>query len=184
MSKHTALNTFGRSGNPVFGNRFDGDAQFSDLPIEKKMTLEGTVNKTGILLLLCFSSAAITWNFPSPILMGIGIVGGLVMALFTIFRPTSASFTSPLYALLQGLALGGISVMFENQFPGIAIQAVGLTFGTLASLLFCYKTGLIKPTENFRLMVVGATGGIFLLYLVSFLMQIFIPLISCSTSFL
>ena len=91
MSKHAALNTFGRSGNPVFGNRFDGDAQFSDLPIEKKMTLEGTVNKTGILLLLCFSSAAITWNFPSPILMGIGIVGGLVMALFTIFRPTSAS---------------------------------------------------------------------------------------------
>ena len=173
MSKHAALNTFGRSGNPAFGNRFDGDAQFSDLPVEKKMTLEGTVNKTGILLFLCFASATVTWNFPSPILMGIGIIGGLVMALFTIFRPTSASFTSPLYALLQGLALGGISVMFENQFPGIAIQAVGLTFGTLASLLFCYKTGIIKPTENFRLMVVGATGGIFLLYLISFLMQIF-----------
>ena len=173
MSKHVALDTFGRSGNPAFGNRFDADAEFSDLPVDQKMTLAGTVNKTGILLLLCFTTATLTWNFPSTILMGVGIIGGLIAALFTIFKPTSASITAPGYALLEGLALGGISVMFEKQFPGIAIQAIGLTFGTLASLLVCYKTGVIKPTENFRLMVVGATGGIFLLYMVSFVMGMF-----------
>tara|TARA_B100000678_G_C18124799_1_gene468208 strand:+ start:197 stop:952 length:756 start_codon:yes stop_codon:yes gene_type:complete len=173
MSKHSALDTFGRSGNPAFGDIFEGDAQFTDLPTDQKMTLAGTVNKTGILLGLCFLTATISWNLYSPVLMVVGVIGGLIAAIVTIFKPTIAPTSSSFYALFQGLALGGISFMFENQYPGIAVQAIGLTFGTLASLLVCYKTGLIKPTENFRLMIVGATGGIFLLYMVSFMMQIF-----------
>ena len=173
MSRHQALNTFGRSGNPVFGNRFDEDAQFRDLPTSQKMTLDGTVNKTGILLALCFATAAISWNMPNPLLMGFGVIGGLVLALITMFRPKSAGFTAPLYALSQGLFLGGITVMFEAQYPGIAIQAIGLTFGTLASLLVCYKTGIIKPTENFKLMIVSATAGIGLLYMVNIGMLMF-----------
>ena len=173
MSRHQALDTFGRSGNPVFGNKFDGDAQFRDLPETQKMTLDGTVNKTGLLLALCFTTAAISWNMPNPALMGFGAIGGIVLALITIFRPTSAGTTAPLYAALQGLFLGGITVIFEAQFPGIAIQAIGLTFGTLASLLVCYKTGVIKPTENFRLMIVSATAGIALLYIVNIAMMVF-----------
>ena len=173
MSRHQALDTFGRSGNPVFGNKFDGDAQFRDLPETQKMTLDGTVNKTGLLLALCFTTAAISWNMPNPALMGFGAIGGIVLALITIFRPTSAGKTAPLYAASQGLFLGGITVIFEAQFPGIAIQAIGLTFGTLASLLVCYKTGVIKPTENFRLMIVSATAGIALLYIVNIAMMVF-----------
>ena len=173
MSRHQALDTFGRSGNPVFGNKFDGDAQFRDLPETQKMTLDGTVNKTGLLLALCFTTAAISWNMPNPALMGFGAIGGIVLALITIFRPTSAGTTAPLYAASQGLFLGGITVIFEAQFPGIAIQAIGLTFGTLASLLVCYKTGVIKPTENFRLMIVSATAGIALLYIVNIAMMVF-----------
>ena len=173
MSRHQALDTFGRSGNPVFGNKFDGDAQFRDLPETQKMTLDGTVNKTGLLLALCFTTAAISWNIPNPALMGFGAIGGIVLALITIFRPTSAGTTAPLYAASQGLFLGGITVIFEAQFPGIAIQAIGLTFGTLASLLVCYKTGVIKPTENFRLMIVSATAGIALLYIVNIAMMVF-----------
>ena len=173
MSRHQALDTFGRSGNPVIGNKFDGDAQFRDMPISQKMTLEGTVNKTGILLMLCFVTAAVSWNIPNPILMFTGMGVGLVAAIITIFRPTMASSTAPVYALAQGLFLGGLTVMFEAQYPGIAIQAIGLTFGTLASLLVCYKTGIIKPTENFRLMIVSATAGIALLYLVNILMTAF-----------
>ena len=173
MSRHQALDTFGRSGNPVMGNKFDGDAQFRDMPISQKMTLEGTVNKTGILLLLCFATAAVSWNIPNPVLMFTGMGIGLIAAIITIFRPTMASSTAPVYALAQGLFLGGITVMFEAQYPGIAIQAIGLTFGTLASLLVCYKTGIIKPTENFRLMIVSATAGIALLYLVNILMTVF-----------
>ena len=173
MSRHQALDTFGRSGNPVMGNKFDGDAQFRDMPISQKMTLEGTVNKTGILLMLCFVTAAVSWNIPNPILMFTGMGVGFIAAIITIFKPTMASSTAPIYALAQGLFLGGITVIFEAQSPGIAIQAIGLTFGTLASLLVCYKTGIIKPTENFRLMIVSATAGIALLYLVNILMTVF-----------
>ena len=167
MSKHQALDTFGRSGNPVFGNKFEGDAQFRDLPVSEKMTLDGTVNKTGILLALYFATAAISWNIPNPILMYAGMGIGFILAITTIFKPTIAATTAPLYAASQGLFLGAITVLFEAQFPGIAIQAIGLTFGTLASLLVCYKTGIIKPTENFRLMIVSATSGIMLLYMVN-----------------
>ena len=175
MSKHKALNMFGRSGNPTLS-----DATFSDFQEagQKTMTLQGTVNKVGILLTLVVLSAAYTWNVyfvtGSPgALMPIGLFGGMIFALITIFKKSWAMYTAPIYAILQGLFLGGISAIFENQYPGIVIQATGLTFGTLASLLILYKTGIIQPTENFRLMVVSATMGIAVLYVVSFIMSLF-----------
>ena len=182
MANRTALQTFGRSGNPMFrSNAFQPDATFDETDSTQRMTLAGAINKTGILLVLCLVSAGYVWNQffqssePSPVngLMMLGLLGGLAMAIVTIFKRQWAGLTAPAYALLQGLALGGISAMFELQYPGIVIQAVGLTFGTLAMLLLAYKTGLIKPTENFRLMIVAATGGIALLYLVSFVMGFF-----------
>ena len=178
MSKHSALNTFGRSGNPAFTKNFGGSTY--DIPLEERMTLDGAVNKTGILLSLCFGGAFIGWNIPA-LLIPSWIIG-MILGFVTIFRrPEKAGSTAPLYALSQGIFLGGITLFFEAQFPGIGIQAIGLTFGILASLLFCYKSGLIKPTENFRLMIFSATMGIALLYLVSILMSLFggagIPLI-------
>ena len=181
MSKHNALNMFGRSGNPAMN-----DATFSNFTPEsivpgQTMTLQGTVNKTGILLLLVMITATYTWNqffstgLPETV-MPIAICGaifGFGFALATIFKKTWAPVTAPLYALSQGLFLGAISAIFELQFPGIVIQAVGLTMGTLASLLVLYKTGIIKPTENFRLMIVSATMGIALLYIVSMVMNMF-----------
>ena len=175
MSKHKALDMFGRSGNPTLS-----DATFADFENvdQKTMTLQGTVNKVGILLALVVLSAASTWNIyfvtGSPgALMPIGLFGGMIFALITIFKKNWAMYTAPIYAILEGLFLGGISAIFESQYPGIVIQATGLTFGTLASLLVLYKTGVIKPTENFRLMVVSATMGIALLYVVSFIMSMF-----------
>ena len=175
MSKHKALDMFGRSGNPTLS-----DATFADFENvdQKTMTLQGTVNKVGILLALVVLSAAYTWNVyfatGSPgALMPIGLFGGMIFALITIFKKNWAMYTAPIYAILEGLFLGGISAIFESQYPGIVIQATGLTFGTLASLLVLYKTGVIKPTENFRLMVVSATMGIALLYVVSFIMSMF-----------
>ena len=169
MSKHSALNTFGRSGNPAFTKNFTGSY---DIPVNERMTLDGAVNKTGILLSLCFGGAFIGWNI--PLLMIPAAILGFILALVTIFRsPAKAGSTAPLYALSQGIFLGGITMIFENQFPGIAIQAIGLTFGILASLLFCYKSGIIKPTENFRLMVFSATIGIGIVYLISILINLF-----------
>ena len=144
------------------------------------MTLQGTVNKTGIMLFLALISAMWVWRqffiFESPqisIYLWGGAIGGFIVAMVAIFKPTTAPIVAPVYALLEGLFLGGISSIMEARFPGIVIQAVGLTFGTLFALLFAYKSGLIKATENFKLGVAAATGGIFMMYMASFILGFF-----------
>jgi uncharacterized YccA/Bax inhibitor family protein len=142
------------------------------------MTVQGTVNKSGLLLLLVLLTAAYTWRmyFTAADSMGIwvlgGAVGGFIIALVTVFKKQWAAVTAPLYALLEGLVLGGISSLLEARYPGIVIQAVGLTFGTLFGLLFAYRSGLIKATENFKLGVAAATGAIFVVYLAQFVLGI------------
>ena len=179
MSKHAAINRFGRSANPAFTKNFT--SSFDSMPISERMTLDGAVNKTGILLGLCFAGAFVGWII--PVLAIPSAIIGFILALVTIFRsPSKAGSTAPLYALVQGIFLGGITLMFESQFDGIAIQAIGLTFGILASLLVCYKSGLILPTENFRLMLGAAIGGIMILYLINFVMSFFGSTLSFLTS--
>jgi uncharacterized YccA/Bax inhibitor family protein len=144
------------------------------------MTLEGAVNKTGIGLFLIMIAAYFTWTNPSPPIMLGGAIGGFVVALATIFKKTWSPFTVPIYALLEGLFLGGISRFFEDRFPGIASQAIILTLGILGALLLAYKSKLIKPTENFKLGIAAATGGIFLIYMINIIMGFFgsgIPMI-------
>ena len=143
------------------------------------MSIQGTVNKTGILLFLVLLSASYTWKltFASdgaayPYIL-IGLIGGLIFGFITAFKPHWAVVTAPIYCLLEGLMLGGISAFFEAMYPGIAFQAVALTFGTLFGLLMAYKSGLIRATENFKLGVVAATGGIFLVYMVNMVMGMF-----------
>jgi uncharacterized YccA/Bax inhibitor family protein len=165
-----------RSGNPVLKSD-----TFNIANDGERMTLGGTVNKTAILLALCFCTAMYAWGkFYStgnpaevvPLIIG-GAIGGLVLCLVTVFKKEWAGISAPLYALAEGLVVGGVSAFYEAKYPGIVVQAVGLTFGTLACLLLAYKSGLIKATENFKLGVVAATGGIALLYLVSFVMGFF-----------
>ena len=182
-----------RSGNPALkestfldlgsGTLVQGDTG--------AMTLNGTVNKTAFLLVLTLAGALFTWSQFSaalaagnpgavmPYVWG-GAIGGFIVALVTVFKKQWAPVTAPLYAALEGLFLGAVSAMFELRFPGIVMQAVGLTFGTLAALLMAYRSGLIKATENFKLGVVAATGGIAVVYLISIVMNMFgsgIPLI-------
>ena len=175
-----------RSGNPALK-----DSTFLDLGSGAlvrgdagTMTLNGTVNKTALLLVLTLAGALYTWSqFSSAVAAGNpgtmmpwvwgGAIGGLVVALVTIFKKEWSPVTAPLYAVLEGLFLGAVSAMFELRFPGIVMQAVGLTFGTLAALLLAYRSGLIRATENFKLGVVAATGGIALLYLVNIGMRLF-----------
>ena len=148
------------------------------------MTVSGTVNKTGILLLCCVATAAWTWNrfFNAPPeeamqamapALVIGGVGGFIVAIVTIFKKEWAGITAPIYALLEGLVLGGISAMLEMRYHGIAIQAVSLTFGTLVIMLLAYRSGLIKVTERLRLGIVAATGGIAVFYLLQFILGFF-----------
>jgi uncharacterized YccA/Bax inhibitor family protein len=145
------------------------------------MTLQGTVNRTAILLGLVVVAAGVTWNMaappsPSALVMPLalgGAIGGFIAAIVTAFKKEWAPVTAPIYAVLEGLFLGAISAIFEMSYPGIVVQAVGLTFGTLGALLLAYRSGLIKATENFRLGVVAATGGIALMYLASMVLGFF-----------
>src|SRR5882724_9332206 len=165
-----------RTSNPAFNEKaFKGQVAFGDA-----MTLQGTVNKTGFLLLCVVATAAWTWGLSlSPVpgaavpwMMG-GVFGGFIVALVTIFKPNWAPFTAPIYALLEGLALGGISAYFEHRYPGVAIQAVGLTFGTLFVMLLAYKTGVIRASQGLKMGVIAATGGIALLYMVEIVLSSF-----------
>jgi len=148
---------------------------------EEAMTIQGTVNKTIILLALVVLSAAWTWKRfaidgnPGAVMpwLAVGGIGGLIAALVTVFKKEWSMVTAPVYALFEGLVLGGLSCMMELMFPGIVMQAVGLTFGTLFTLLLAYKSGMIRATENFKLGVVAATGGICLIYLATMVLGFF-----------
>ena len=168
MARHLAL----RSGNPALTSKIFLELGRADTA--NAMTIQGTVNKTGLALLLLMASATLTWNSPEASgLIWVGALGGFIVALITIFNKTAAPYTVPVYAVLEGLFLGGISRIFESMYPGIVQQAVFLTFGTLGALLLAYRSGLIKATENFKLGVTAATGGIAFVYLVSIVMGFF-----------
>lgn len=172
-----------RSGNPALNQNTFLDVSTGQLVSGAgtgTMSLNGTVNKTGFMLLLLVATAAYTWSLYSPENPGamlpwllVGGIGGFIVAIVTVFKKTWSPITAPLYAALEGLFVGAVSAMFEARFPGIVMQAVMLTMGVLASLLLAYKSGLIKATENFKLGVVAATGGIALLYLVNIGMRMF-----------
>ncbi len=158
------------------GGRFGGA-----IDATARMTLSGTVNKTGILLVCALATASYTWySFLTsrdlaaiaPLMM-LGLFGGFICAMVTVFKKEWSPVTAPVYALLEGLALGGMSAIFELRYPGIAFQAVGLTFGTLFVLLFLYASRIIHVTEKLRLGIFAATGGIMVFYLAQMLLGFF-----------
>ena len=174
-----------KSSNPALGENtfrnlagagYGGSAESTGA-----MTLNGTVNKTGLLLICVIATAAFTWHLftqsrdfadVAP-LMIVGLIGGFIFAMVTIFKKEWSPVTSPIYALLEGLALGGLSAAIDLRYPGIAVQAVGLTFGTLFVLLLAYRSGLIQVTQKFRLGIIAATGGIMVFYLLEMVLGFF-----------
>lgn len=166
-----------RSNNPVLKDK----AFTGELAIGEAMTIQGTVNKTGLLLLFVVVTAAWTWGLSHsetpeaayPWMLG-GLLVGFVTALVTVFKKTWAPISAPIYALCEGLALGGISAIFERAYPGIAIQAVSLTFGVMFVMLLAYKFGIIRATRGFKLGVIAATGAIAVVYLINMVMSLFL----------
>lgn len=144
------------------------------------MTVASTAIKTGILLVLVVVAGGYTFSLamgegakiPYGLLIA-GSLGGFITALVTIFFPKISPFTAPLYAVLEGLFLGAISALAELRSHGIAIQAVGLSIGVLAVMLFVYATGIIRATQKVRIGIVAATGAVCLVYLVGFVMSLF-----------
>ena len=169
-------NTFRGISSSQYGGSYGGMVDATS-----RMTLSGTVNKTALLLVCALATASWTWSLflksrdmadVAPLML-VGMFGGLIFALVTAFKKEWAPVTAPIYALLEGLLLGGLSAMMDWRYPGIGIQAVSLTFGTLFVLLLAYRSGLIKVTQKFRLGVIAATGGIFFFYLAQMLLGFF-----------
>jgi len=174
-----------KTSNPALGEN-----TFRDLPgsqyggitgVAERMTISGTVNKTGVLLLCAIATAGWTWHLSlrsrdmadvAPLMIG-GLIGGFICAMVTVFKKEWSPVTAPIYALLEGLVLGGLSAVLDLRYPGIAIQAVSLTFGTLFVLLIAYQSGLIKVTQKFRLGIIAATGGIMVFYLLQMVLGFF-----------
>jgi len=143
------------------------------------MTVRGTVLKTAILVLILLATAGYTWSQAAAGstaaygLLVAGALGGFLIALVTIFVPKASPFTAPAYAALEGLVLGAISAVAEAAYPGVVIQAVGLSVGVLAVMLFVYGTGLIRATAKFKIGVVAATGAVCLVYLADIVLSFF-----------
>ncbi len=180
LDNRTGLPRMVRTGNPGLNDR-----TFSSLPrpalAEERMTLQGTINKSFLMLVVLLGAALWTWsqylttNNPATVglPMIVGGIAGVILAIIISFRMTLAPYLALPYAACEGLLLGGISAELERRYPGIAIQAVGLTFGVLAAMLLGYKTGLIRVTQRFRAIVFGATLGVGLLYVASFVLRLF-----------
>ena len=165
-----------KSGNPALTKDTFQDIDKVAKEEENIMTLQGTVNKTGILLLSVIVSVLYTWNLFTSTLdfatimpyFWTGTIGGLILGFIIVYNMDWSPFLAPVYAILQGLSLGGLSAAVDHIFPGIVMQALLLTFGICVVLLIIYKLKIIKPTENFKLIVASATGGLALYYLANF----------------
>ena len=173
MARHLTF----RSGNPALNKNSFKNLSFdkSAGPILKNevMTLKGTVDKTAISLTLLLLSGYYTYSEQLTEFTFIGAIAGFIIALITIFNKKASPVTVPLYALCQGLFLGGVSYMYGQMYEGIVFNAITLTVTILLSLLLAYRSGIIKPSENFKLGIFAATGGIFLFYIVAFIGSFF-----------
>ena len=165
MNKHLTL----RSGNPVLSKSTFLNAD----SLSEKMTINGTVNKTAISLLLLVGTGYLTFNNINPGILIFCGIGGFIVAIVTVFKKEWAPITVPIYAILEGGLLGGVSFMYNSLYDGIVTNAIFLTVGILLSLLTAYRSGYIKPTENFKLGIFAATGGIAIVYLINFVMSFF-----------
>lgn len=172
-----------KSGNPALSeNRFK-DTVLDDLVThENAMTVRGTLQKFGFLFLMVMGTAFYSWKEftdggnVQPLIL-IGAFGGLAVAIVLIFKKEWSPYLAPAYALLEGLFVGALSAYynfaFAKQAPGIVINAVGLTFGTAIAMYLLYSFKIIKATEKFKAVIVTATAGIAIFYLIAWALSFF-----------
>ena len=180
-----------KSGNPTLSEKtFEKTINTSgDSGV---MTERGTLNKFGLLMILVLASASFTWKAAAesvnvmPWIIASGI-GGVIIVLILAFRPVWAAFLAPIYALVEGVFVGGISAFYNDAFaqvaPGIVMQAVGITFGVVIAMFVLYRFEIIKATQKFKTIIFTATAGVAIFYLLAFVLRFFnieMPLIHSS----
>lgn len=162
-----------QSSNPYLTEENFRNSNAIEYADEEKMTVSGAVNKTFLLGSILLASAAVSFTFTNPLLTWGGAIGGLIIVFLTVRKMEKASTYAPLYAVLEGFFIGGITAMYAAAFNGIVLQAVTLTFAVFFGMLAIYKSGLIKVTKSFRSGIMMATFGIFILYMVSMVLGLF-----------
>jgi len=173
-----------QSGNPTLTEKIFNSSATRNAELQGVMSVRGTMNKFGFMLLMLMGAATYTWNLyqtgnPGQMqtLMYVGIFGGMIAAFAIIFKPTWAPYIAPLYGLLEGLFIGGISAvmndMFAKSYPGLVMQAVGLTFGVAIAMFLLYNFRVIRATEKFKSMLFAATLGIGIFYLLTMVFRMF-----------
>ncbi len=176
--------SFFQSSNPTLTDKIFDRSRTQIGDIQGTMTVRGTMNKFGFLMLMVLGSATYTWqlyvqNNPSlmMILMVTGIIGGLITALVISFKPNLSTYLAPLYGILEGFFLGALSAIlnesFAKKFPGLIITSVGLTLGVAFAMFLLYNFRIIKPTQKFKSVLFAATGGIAVFYLITMVIGLF-----------
>ena len=169
-----------KSGNPSLSEKLFQKSITTD--VQYTMTVRGTLNKFGFLFLMVMASAFFTWNafYKGADVSGYtwgGAIGGLVIALILVFKQSWSPWLAPAYALAEGLFLGGVSAIFNYAFektaPNIIIQAVGLTFGVVIAMFILYNARIIRATETFKSVVITATLGVGIFYLITLALRFF-----------
>ena len=168
-----------KSGNPTLAENKFRSTTITTITDENAMTIKGTLNKFGFMLLMLMGSAFYSWKEADnaganvmPLILG-GAIGGLVIAIILMFKKEWAPYLAPLYALLEGLFIGAVSSFFNQAYPGIVMQAVGLTFSVGIGMYFLYAMRIIRATEKFKSVLITATVGIALFYFAIMILRMF-----------
>ena len=173
-----------KTGNPTLTEKIFDKSLHDNANAVGVMSVRGTMNKFGFLLLMVMASAMYVWNVyaegntnTATTLMIAGAIGGLVLALVVMFKPQWAGYITPAYGILEGLFIGGISAffnaMFTNSYPNIILHAVGLTLGVAVAMFFLYNFRIITVTNKLRSIIMSATMGIGLFYLIVWISGMF-----------
>jgi uncharacterized YccA/Bax inhibitor family protein len=173
-----------KSGNPTLTEKMFDKTASMEATNQGVMSVRGTINKFGFLMFMVIAGAAYNWQVfeqkgagSMQVLMMVGLFGGLIAALGIMFKPNWAGFLAPLYALLEGLFIGGISAvfnaMFAKNYPGLVMQAVGLTFGVAIAMFLLYNFRIIRATEKFKSVIIASTLGIGIFYLITLVLSMF-----------
>lgn len=173
-----------KSGNPTLTEKMFDRSLHIESNMQGTMSVRGTLNKFGFLLLMIIAGAAYSWHLFEQAqtglmntLMMVGVFGGLITAVAISFKPNWAPYLAPLYGLLEGLFVGAISAIlnaaFAEKYPGLVMQAVGLTFGVAIAVFLLYNFRVIRATEKFKSVIIAATMGIALFYLLTMVLRLF-----------
>lgn len=173
-----------KSGNPTLTQKIFDKSYANEAELNGVMSVRGTINKFGFMMLMVVAAAAYTWHLNEELkpdtmrtFMYVGIFGGLICGLAISFKPTWAPYLAPAYGILEGFFIGGISAImneiFAKSYPGLVMQAVGLTFGVAIAMFLLYNFRVIKATEKFKSVIFSATAGIAIFYAITWILRMF-----------